>query len=206
MLADGLDATKAAVAARAIMTTDTFPKGAVAELEIGGKPVKIAGFAKGSGMIAPDMATMLGYIFTDAAVTPTALQAMLTNATNRSFNAVTVDSDTSTSDTVLLAATGKAGNTPIASGRSAEGRAFGRALGAVMRDLALQIVRDGEGATKLVEVQVTGAKSARDADAVWRGPSPIPPWSRPPSPAKTRTGAASSWPWANRARRLTATC
>ncbi|PWK61669.1 bifunctional glutamate N-acetyltransferase/amino-acid acetyltransferase ArgJ [Roseicyclus mahoneyensis] len=168
VLADGLDAGKAAVAARAIMTTDTFPKGAVATLEIEGKPVKIAGFAKGSGMIAPDMATMLGYIFTDAAVTPGALQAMLQAATNRSFNAVTVDSDTSTSDTVLLAATGKAGNTPIASGRSAEGRAFAKALGAVMRDLALQIVRDGEGATKLVEVQVTGAKSARDADRVAR--------------------------------------
>jgi glutamate N-acetyltransferase/amino-acid N-acetyltransferase len=168
VLADGLDAAKAAVAARAIMTTDTFPKGAVAELEIDGKPVKIAGFAKGSGMIAPDMATMLGYIFTDAAVTQKALQAILATATNRSFNAVTVDSDTSTSDTVLLAATGKAGNAPIASGRSAEGRAFAKALGVVMRDLALQIVRDGEGATKLVEVQVTGAKSARDADRVAR--------------------------------------
>jgi glutamate N-acetyltransferase/amino-acid N-acetyltransferase len=168
VLADGLDAAKAAVAARAIMTTDTFPKGAVAELEIDGKPVKIAGFAKGSGMIAPDMATMLGYIFTDAVVTQKALQAILATATNRSFNAVTVDSDTSTSDTVLLAATGKAGNAPIASGRSAEGRAFAKALGVVMRDLALQIVRDGEGATKLVEVQVTGAKSARDADRVAR--------------------------------------
>jgi glutamate N-acetyltransferase/amino-acid N-acetyltransferase len=168
VLADGLDEAKAAVAARAIMTTDTFPKGAMAEVEIGGKPVKIAGFAKGSGMIAPDMATMLGYIFTDAAVTQRALQAMLSTATKRSFNAVTVDSDTSTSDTVLLAATGKAGNAPIASGRSAEGRVFAKALGAVMRDLALQIVRDGEGATKLVEVQVTGARSARDADRVAR--------------------------------------
>ncbi|NKX45189.1 bifunctional glutamate N-acetyltransferase/amino-acid acetyltransferase ArgJ [Roseicyclus persicicus] len=168
VLADGLDEAKAAVAARAIMTTDTFPKGAVAELEIGGKPVRIAGFAKGSGMIAPDMATMLGYIFTDAAVTQDALQAMLSAATKRSFNAVTVDSDTSTSDTVLLAATGRANHAPIASARSAEGRAFAAALGAVMQDLALQIVRDGEGATKLVEVQVTGAKTARDADRVAR--------------------------------------
>ncbi len=168
VLADGLDAGKAAVAARAIMTTDTFPKGAMAEVEIDGKPVRIAGFAKGSGMIAPDMATMLGYIFTDAAVTQDGLQAMLSAATKRSFNAVTVDSDTSTSDTVLLAATGRAGNVPLASARSAEGRVFAAALDAVMRDLALQIVRDGEGATKLVEVQVTGAKSARDADKVAR--------------------------------------
>jgi len=168
VLADGLDAGKAAVAARAIMTTDTFPKGAMAEVEVDGKPVKIAGFAKGSGMIAPDMATMLGYIFTDAAVTQDGLQAMLSAATKRSFNAVTVDSDTSTSDTVLLAATGRAGNVPIASGRSADGRVFAAALEAVMRDLALQIVRDGEGATKLVEVQVTGAKSSRDADKVAR--------------------------------------
>jgi glutamate N-acetyltransferase/amino-acid N-acetyltransferase len=168
VLADGLDGAKAAVAARAIMTTDTFPKGAMAEVEIGGVPVKIAGFAKGSGMIAPDMATMLGYIFSDAAVTQDGLQAMLSAATKRSFNAVTVDSDTSTSDTVLLAATGRAGNVPIASARSADGRAFAAALEGVMRDLALQIVRDGEGATKLVEVQVTGAKSIRDADKVAR--------------------------------------
>jgi len=168
VLADGLDAGKAAVAARAIMTTDTFPKGAMAEVEIGGVAVKIAGFAKGSGMIAPDMATMLGYIFTDAAVTQDGLQAMLSAATKTSFNAVTVDSDTSTSDTVLLAATGRAGNVPIASARSAEGKLFFAALEAVMRDLALQIVRDGEGATKLVEVRVTGAKSARDADKVAR--------------------------------------
>jgi len=168
VLADGLDAGKARVAAQAILTTDTFPKGAMAEVEIDGKPVKIMGFAKGSGMIAPDMATMLGYIFTDAAVTKTGLQALLSAATKRSFNAVTVDSDTSTSDTVMLVATGKAGNAPIASGRSASGRAFAAALEAVMRDLALQIVRDGEGASKLVEVQVTGAKTARDADKVAR--------------------------------------
>ncbi|MDG3041549.1 bifunctional glutamate N-acetyltransferase/amino-acid acetyltransferase ArgJ [Roseicyclus marinus] len=168
VLADGLDAGKAAVAARAIMTTDTFPKGAVAELDIAGKPVKIAGFAKGSGMIAPDMATMLGYIFTDAAITQDALQAMLSATTKTSFNAVTVDSDTSTSDTVLMAATGRANHAPITSAKSREGRAFAAALGAVMRDLALQIVRDGEGATKLVEVRVTGAKSARDADRVAR--------------------------------------
>mgnify|MGYP006272234699 FL=1 len=168
VLADGLDAGKAAVAARAILTTDTFAKGAMAEAEIDGRPVRIAGFAKGSGMIAPDMATMLGYVFTDAAVTRGGLPAMLRAATRRSFNAITVDSDTSTSDTVLLAATGRAGNTPIASARSRDGKAFFAALQAVMQDLALQIVRDGEGATKLVRIQVTGARSDRDADKVAR--------------------------------------
>jgi glutamate N-acetyltransferase/amino-acid N-acetyltransferase len=114
------------------------------------------------------MATMLGYVFTDANVTKDGLQAMLSAATKSSFNAITVDSDTSTSDTVLLVATGRAHATPIASGRSAEGKVFAEALGRVMRDLALQIVRDGEGSTKLVEVRVTGAKSARDADKVAR--------------------------------------
>ena len=168
VLADGLDAGKAAVAARAIMTTDTFPKGAMAEVVIGGKPVRIAGFAKGSGMIAPDMATMLAYVFTDVAIAQDALQAMLSAATKRSFNAVTVDSDTSTSDAVLVAATGRAGNTPITSPRGAAARAFAAGFAAVLKDLALQIVRDGEGATKLVEVQVSGAKSARDADRVAR--------------------------------------
>jgi glutamate N-acetyltransferase/amino-acid N-acetyltransferase len=119
-------------------------------------------------MIAPDMATMLGYIFTDATVTQDGLQAMLTAATKASFNAITVDSDTSTSDTVLMAATGRSHAVPIASGRSAEGKLFQEALTRVMRDLALQIVRDGEGATKLVEVRVSGAKTARDADKVAR--------------------------------------
>jgi glutamate N-acetyltransferase / amino-acid N-acetyltransferase len=168
VLADGLDAGKSAIAARAIMTTDTFPKGATTEVMIGATPVRIAGFAKGSGMIAPDMATMLGYVFTDAAITQDALQAMLSVATRHSFNAVTVDSDTSTSDAVLVAATGKAGNAPITSRRGAAARAFAGAFEAVLKDLALQIVRDGEGATKLVEVCVTGAKSARDATRVAR--------------------------------------
>jgi glutamate N-acetyltransferase/amino-acid N-acetyltransferase len=163
LTADGFEA-----AARAIMTTDTFPKGAVERVEIGGTTVTIAGIAKGSGMIAPDMATMLAYVFTDAHVTRDGLQAMLTAATKKSFNAITVDGDTSTSDTVLMAATGRAKGPKITSGRSAEGRAFAAALGRVMQDLALQIVKDGEGATKLVEVRVTGAKSARDADKVAR--------------------------------------
>ena len=168
VLADALDPAGAGVAARAIMTTDTFPKGAVARCEIGGVPVTIVGFAKGSGMIAPDMATMLGYVFTDAAIARDALQAMLRTATRRSFNAVTVDSDTSTSDMVLMAATGQAGNAPLTSGRSANARSFIAAFNALMLDLAHQIVRDGEGATKFVEVRVTGAKSVRDANKVVR--------------------------------------
>ena len=152
-------------AARAIMTTDTFPKGAAAEVEIGGRTVRIAGIAKGSGMIAPDMATMLGYIFTDAAVARPALQAMLSAVTRTTFNAVTVDGDTSTSDTVLLAATGQSGAPPIKDASTPDGQALQSALHAVMLDLAQQIVRDGEGATKFVEVRVTGAENEDDA---WR--------------------------------------
>ncbi|MCX8952666.1 bifunctional glutamate N-acetyltransferase/amino-acid acetyltransferase ArgJ [Ruegeria sp. NA] len=148
-------------AARAIMTTDTFPKGAVAQVEIDGKTVSIAGISKGSGMIAPDMATMLVYIFTDARVEQSALQAMLGAQTDRTFNCITVDSDTSTSDSLLLCATG-------ASGVDATGNAaFAEALEAVMLDLAQQVVRDGEGATKFVEIRVTGA--ATDADAKIHG-------------------------------------
>ncbi len=144
-------------AARAIMTTDTFPKGAGATVEIGGTPVHIAGIAKGSGMIAPDMATMLVYLFTDAALSRAALKAMVSELADRTFNCITVDGDTSTSDTLLMGATG-------ASGVSAEGNeAFRTALERVMLDLAQQVVRDGEGATKFVEVAVTGAAS--DADA-----------------------------------------
>ncbi|MCA0908174.1 bifunctional glutamate N-acetyltransferase/amino-acid acetyltransferase ArgJ [Ruegeria marisrubri] len=148
-------------AARAIMTTDTFPKGASAQVEIGCKTVSIAGIAKGSGMIAPDMATMLVYIFTDARVEQSALQEMLSAQTDRTFNCITVDGDTSTSDTLLLCATG-------ASGVDATGdAAFAQALETVMLDLAQQVVRDGEGATKFVEIRVTGAAS--DADAKTHG-------------------------------------
>nr|WP_321249942.1 bifunctional glutamate N-acetyltransferase/amino-acid acetyltransferase ArgJ [uncultured Ruegeria sp.] len=148
-------------AARAIMTTDTFPKGASAQVQIDGKTVSIAGIAKGSGMIAPDMATMLVYIFTDARVEQSALQAMLGGQTDRTFNCITVDSDTSTSDSLLLCATG-------ASGVDATGNAaFAEALEGVMLDLAQQVVRDGEGATKFVEIRVTGAAS--DADAKVHG-------------------------------------
>ncbi|MEE4345581.1 MAG: bifunctional glutamate N-acetyltransferase/amino-acid acetyltransferase ArgJ [Paracoccaceae bacterium] len=157
-LAGSMDKGAIASAARAIMTTDTFPKGASAEIEIDGKTVKIAGIAKGSGMIAPDMATMLVYIFTDAAVERVDLQAMLSALTDVTFNCITVDSDTSTSDTLLLAATGASGAKV-----SRETDAFREALHGVMLDLAHQVVRDGEGATKFVEVAVTGAAS--DADA-----------------------------------------
>ncbi len=149
-----------ATAARAIMTTDTFPKGAGATIEIGGKAVNIAGIAKGSGMIQPDMATMLSYVFTDAAVDRTWLQDTLRDLTDRTFNSITVDSDTSTSDTLLLAATG-------ASGVNVTGNSdFVKALQGVLLDLAQQIVRDGEGATKFVEVAVTGAASDEDARKV----------------------------------------
>ncbi|WP_412564911.1 bifunctional glutamate N-acetyltransferase/amino-acid acetyltransferase ArgJ [Thalassobius sp. MITS945101] len=156
-LAGAQDETALEDAAKAIMTTDTFAKGASATVEIGGETVTIAGIAKGSGMVAPDMATMLVYIFTDAQASRPALQEMLGGHTDKTFNNITVDSDTSTSDTLLLAATG-------ASGVNVDGDAtFAQALHDVMLDLAHQVVRDGEGATKFVEVRVTGA--ANDADA-----------------------------------------
>jgi glutamate N-acetyltransferase/amino-acid N-acetyltransferase len=144
-------------AAQAIMTTDTFPKASVREITLDGKPVKIAGIAKGSGMIAPDMATMLAYIFTDASHDQSKLQALVGRLNSVTFNCITVDSDTSTSDSLLVAATG-------ASGVDATGQAaFDNALHEVMLDLAQQIVRDGEGASKFVQVRVTGAASEADA-------------------------------------------
>ena len=149
-------------AARAIMTTDTYPKGAVRMVEIGGATVTVAGIAKGSGMIAPDMATMLSYVFTDAAVTRDCLQAMVSASVDATFNAVSVDTDTSTSDTLIVAATGQAGNALV----TAPDGPLAEALHAVLHDLALQIVRDGEGATKLIEARVTGARDAADARRV----------------------------------------
>ena len=139
------------------MTTDTFAKGAAKTIEIDGKTVQIAGIAKGSGMIAPDMATMLVYIFTDAQVDQTALQAMVATHADLTFNCITVDSDTSTSDSLIVAATGASGVD------ASESLAFSSALQDVMLDLAHQVVRDGEGATKFVEVRVTGALT--DAEA-----------------------------------------
>ncbi len=162
-LAENLSEEGIEMAARAIMTTDTFPKGATAEIVIDGEPVRISGIAKGSGMIAPDMATMLVYIFTDAKIAAPMLQKLVSRLTDRTFNCITVDSDTSTSDAMIVAATGQSGAPAITSLRSREGRAFERALQDVMMDLAHQVVRDGEGATKFVEVAVTGA--ADDADA-----------------------------------------
>ena len=144
-------------AARAIMTTDTFPKGASAQIDVGGKTVSIAGIAKGSGMIAPDMATMLVYIFTDAQIGQGELQALVSKHNEGTFNCITVDSDTSTSDTLIVAATGKSG--ADVSGNAA----FDAALHNVMLNLAHQVVKDGEGATKFVEITVTGAASYADA-------------------------------------------
>lgn len=165
-LTDKLHPDGIAGAAQAIMTTDTFPKGAFRRIEIGGTPVTIAGIAKGSGMIAPDMATMLGYVFTDASVDQTYLQELLSDLTRTSFNAITVDSDTSTSDTVLLAATGQAGAGRIEGAQSPDAQVFRSALSEVMTDLAHQIVRDGEGASKFVEVRVTGARDPADAHTI----------------------------------------
>jgi glutamate N-acetyltransferase/amino-acid N-acetyltransferase len=150
-------------AAATIGTTDTFPKGALAHAMLGETRVTIAGIIKGSGMIAPDMATMLGYLFTDAAVEPDFLQACLAAANESTFSCITVDSDTSTSDTVLAFATGKAANAPLESFDDPGADAFAAAVHDVCRQLALLVVRDGEGAQKLIEVRVTGAES--DASA-----------------------------------------
>lgn len=142
-----------------IGTTDTFAKGAKASAMVDGKRVEIVGVIKGSGMIAPDMATMLGYIFTDAALEPAFLQQLLSEANGSTFNCITVDSDTSTSDTVLAFATGKAGNSRLASFDDAGADAFASALHDVCRQLAHLVVRDGEGAQKFIEINVTGAVS-----------------------------------------------
>jgi len=150
-------------AASTIGTTDTFPKGALAHAMLGEQRITIAGIIKGSGMIAPDMATMLGYLFTDAAVDPGFLQTCLAKANESTFSCITVDSDTSTSDTVLAFATGKAGNAPLASFDDPGADAFAAALHDVCRQLALLVVRDGEGAQKLIEVRVTGATSDESA-------------------------------------------
>ncbi|MDO6458497.1 bifunctional glutamate N-acetyltransferase/amino-acid acetyltransferase ArgJ [Celeribacter halophilus] len=154
------------MAAHAIMTTDTFPKGSTRTIDLDETTIKIAGFAKGSGMIAPDMATMLCYIFTDAVISRDVLQHCLWLDNAKTFNCVTVDGDTSTSDTVLVAATGKADMAPITDFADPRVRPFREALHAVMKDLAIQIARDGEGATKLIEVQVTGANADGPAHRV----------------------------------------
>ena len=153
-------------AAHTIGTTDTFAKGAMATAVVDGRTVTLAAIIKGSGMIAPDMATMLGYIFTDAAIAPAFLQELLSAANQTSFSCITVDSDTSTSDTVLAFATGKAGNAPLTAFDSPGADAFAAALGDVCRQLAHLVVRDGEGAQKFIEIAVTGAVSDDSARKV----------------------------------------
>lgn len=150
-------------AALAIRTTDTFAKGASRTTEIDGQTITVNGIAKGSGMIAPDMATMLAYIATDACIAPACLQEMLEAAVPTSFNAITVDSDTSTSDSLYLMATNKAGHETITDINSSAGQAFVTQLHALMVDLAQQIVRDGEGAHKFITVEVTNAATDTDA-------------------------------------------
>jgi glutamate N-acetyltransferase/amino-acid N-acetyltransferase len=154
-------------AARGIMTTDTFPKAATQVASLGGAEVRITGFAKGSGMIAPDMATMLCFVFTDAKLPAAPLQAALAKGVDASFNCTTVDSDTSTSDTVLLFATGQARHESVpAEGGAAMLRDFRAKLADVLLDLALQVVRDGEGARKFIRIDVSGAVSAKSARRV----------------------------------------
>jgi len=156
-------------AAKAIMTTDTYPKVATRSAEIDGVTVTINGIAKGAGMIAPDMATMLSFVVTDADIAPQALQSLLSDGVGPTFNSMTVDSDTSTSDTLMLFATGAA----AADGQARVERAddpklsgFRAALNEVLKDLAIQVVRDGEGATKMLEITVTGAESDAAAKTI----------------------------------------
>lgn len=153
-------------AANAIGTTDTFAKGAGASAMIGDTRVELAGIIKGSGMIAPDMATMLGYIFTDADVAPAFLQEALERANAATFSCITVDGDTSTSDTVMVFATGKAGNARLTGWDSPGADAFAAALGEVCRDLAQLVVRDGEGAQKFITIRVSGAASDQSARTI----------------------------------------
>jgi glutamate N-acetyltransferase/amino-acid N-acetyltransferase len=153
-------------AARGIMTTDTFPKASVRTARIGETEVTIQGFAKGSGMIAPDMATMLCFVFTDAKLPAAALQSLLRKGVDGSFNCTTVDSDTSTSDTVLLFATGQAKHKRVPAEGGPLLRGFRAALSSLLLDLALQVVRDGEGAQKLVRIDVAGAASKKSAKRV----------------------------------------
>ncbi|HWA43033.1 MAG TPA: bifunctional glutamate N-acetyltransferase/amino-acid acetyltransferase ArgJ [Hypericibacter adhaerens] len=153
-------------AAAAIMTTDTFPKLATRQAKIGGVTVTINGIAKGSGMIAPDMATMLAFVATDAKIPAPALQKLLSDGNARSFNCVTVDGDTSTSDTLLLVATGQAKHKPVRTAADPALKAFRAALDDLLIDLAVQVARDGEGATRLMTIDVTGAVSDKSAHRV----------------------------------------
>lgn len=162
-LVDGLGLEGGKDAAEAILTTDTCPKEALSRFKMGPCEVTIGGMAKGAGMIHPDMATMLAFITTDAAVAPPCLREMLMESVARSFNRITVDGDRSTNDSVFLLASGLAGNPAIENSSSAEGRAFVAALDEVASELAEMIVRDGEGASKFIEILVRGARNAAEA-------------------------------------------
>lgn len=153
-------------AARAIMTTDTFPKAAMRTATIGDTTVTLVGIAKGSGMIAPDLATMLSFVFTDAKIPAPALQHLLAKGADRSFNCITVDSDTSTSDTLLAFATGQAKHARLSPEGGRELKRFGEALHELLFDLAMAVVKDGEGAQKLIEVHVKGAVSSKSAKRI----------------------------------------
>ena len=166
-LAEGAAPGRVLEAAKAIMTTDTFAKVATAQAKLGGATVTINGIAKGAGMIAPDMATMLSFVFTDAPIAPGALQALLSGAVVDTFNAVTIDGDTSTSDTLLVFATGAAPGAPkIGKASDPRLRDFRKAFESVLANLAEQVARDGEGARKLVEIVVEGATSKKSARRV----------------------------------------
>ncbi|MBK7532653.1 bifunctional glutamate N-acetyltransferase/amino-acid acetyltransferase ArgJ [Piscinibacter sp.] len=151
-----------ALAAQAIMTTDTLPKAASRQVQIGGKTITITGISKGAGMIRPNMATMLGFIATDAAIAPHLMQELVREAADRSFNRITIDGDTSTNDSFVLIATHQAGNAPIAQAESRDGALLREALIAVAQQLAQAIVRDGEGATKFITVRVDGGRSKEE--------------------------------------------
>ena len=153
-------------AVQAIMTTDTFMKMATKTVRIGTTPVTTNGIAKGSGMIAPNMATLLAFVFTDAAIPAAVLQRLLAEANDRSFNSITVDGDTSTNDTLMAFATGKAEHKPVKTTNDVHLRAFKAALQEVLTDLAIQVVKDGEGAQKFVAIEVHGAKSEKAARAI----------------------------------------
>jgi glutamate N-acetyltransferase / amino-acid N-acetyltransferase len=152
--------------ARAFSTTDTFPKGSGATIRLGDQTVNIAGIAKGSGMVMPNMATMLVFVFTDARIDSALLQSLVSHHVQTTFNAITVDSDTSTSDTLLVFATGASEAPAMISARDPRVATFSKALHSVFHDLALQVVRDGEGAQKLIEITVTGAESDTSAKAI----------------------------------------
>ncbi|MCZ6785408.1 MAG: bifunctional glutamate N-acetyltransferase/amino-acid acetyltransferase ArgJ [Proteobacteria bacterium] len=167
-VSDALRADGLGDAAEAIRTTDRFAKTASATARIGGRPVRVAGIAKGSGMIEPDMATMLAFVVSDVAVAPPFLRRALRRVADETFNCLTIDGETSTSDTVLVLANGRAGNALLRSERSPGAARFIDALGGICESLTRDLARDGEGATKLITVDVTGARTAAEADRAAR--------------------------------------